>query len=282
MKKWSRKTYTYIFLMMILSSTIFASIFYYSYIDINVLTTNTNINIEFDLEIECDYTIERLFNNSIATLHTLKSHNYIEAMHCPSISKIGWRAPGYTPFIHGNDCEPWWARDAVYILSHILNKNMNAIEYSSGASTLWLSLHVKHLISMESSRIWFNRIVNITNITNITNNYLIASMQKYVNIKLDNNNSYHNIDVVSVDGIKRRKCMNYTIEKLIKPHGGIVILDNSDREGNNGINASKIVPKHWLRYDSMVLQQHIDMLPTERWLKNARTTVWITRDKNCL
>ncbi len=272
--------------MTIIITIIFISSYYalfeLNYIDLDVLVETNNIKFEFDdSQINCDYTIEKLFNNSIKTLHTLKSRNYIEVMNCPTKSQIGWRAEGYTPFIFGTACEPWWSRDAVYILSHILNKDMNAIEYSMGASTLWLSMFVKDLISMEHIRDWFNIMVNLTNITNITNVHLMASMIDYVEIPF-NNNSYHSIDIVSIDGIKRTQCMNYTIHKLIKPHSGIVILDNSDRQGDDGYNASQIVPKHWLRYDSFNLQQHLDILPTKRWLLNSRTTIWITRDEKCL
>jgi len=167
----------------------------------------------------------------------------------------------------------------VYILSHILHKNMHGLEYGSGASTLWLSMFVKDLVTMEHNRDWYDIMVNLTNITGVTNVHLMASLQDYVEIPLSEDRS-HNIDIVSVDGIKRTECMHYTIEKLIKSHGGIVLLDNSDREGTD--NASEIVPKHWLRYDLYNLQKHLEGLETKRWLLNSRTTVWITRDKRCL
>lgn len=89
------------------------------------------------------------------------------------------------------------------------------------------------------------------------------------------------IDFVSVDGRVRIHCVRWAI-KQIKQHGGILLLDNSDRIGDDGINATKLVPKHWLRYDSYNLPTHLKQLPGSRWLENSRTTLWVTRHPKCM
>ncbi len=89
------------------------------------------------------------------------------------------------------------------------------------------------------------------------------------------------IDFISVDGKIRHFCLEYAM-KIIKPHGGILLFDNSDREGNDGKNSTKMIPKHWLQFDSYVLQKHIDLVENERWLLNGQTSIWITRDERCM
>ena len=89
------------------------------------------------------------------------------------------------------------------------------------------------------------------------------------------------IDFISVDGGLRYPCMEYAF-KYIKPHGGIILLDNSDRPGNDGQNVTTIVPDHWLRFDSSNLQRHTNRLTTQRWLQNSQSTIYITRDKSCM
>ena len=112
--------------------------------------------------VTCDYSIEYLFNQSINLLQSMKSKNYMEIMTCPDEAHVGWRPGGYTPWIFGNQCESWWHRDAVFIISHLLNKNMKALEYGSGASTLWMSHFVGFVIGIENDQVWFDRMGNLT------------------------------------------------------------------------------------------------------------------------
>ena len=73
----------------------------------------------------CDFTIERMFNASIATVKQMKKKNFIPQMHCPEFARKGWRPGGnYVPYIFGNNCEPWWARDAVFIVGRLLHTGM--------------------------------------------------------------------------------------------------------------------------------------------------------------
>ena len=89
------------------------------------------------------------------------------------------------------------------------------------------------------------------------------------------------IDFISVDGRERWACVDFAKE-WIRAHGGILLLDNSDRPGMDGTNASIRVPPHWLKYDSSNEPHHIDSLKTDRWLRNGQTTLWITRDPRCM
>merc|ERR1712176_716828 len=92
------------------------------------------------------------------------------------------------------------------------------------------------------------------------------------------------IDYFSIDGRLRYPSTEWMLQ-WIKPHGGIVVFDNSDRkvmprpEEKN--NATDLMPKHWLRYDSSHFKQHIEPIKDKRWLKNSMTSIWITRSEKC-
>lgn len=53
-------------------------------------------------------------------------------------------------------------------------------------------------------------------------------------------------DLIVVDGRSRVACTTRALE-LLKPHGGILVLDNAER--TNYQPAIDRVPKHWLRYE---------------------------------
>lgn len=277
---------------------------------------NMDISESEYLDILCDWSLESLFNHTIHTLYTLKARNYMESYSCPTIVHLGWRSGRYVPFMFGNHCEPWISRDAIYILSKILNKEMTLIEYGSGTSTIWLSTFVGFVVSSEDHPQWISNIknssqyLNINNIKFIQNNLGLRYVElditeeipifDYINnkylidtpIKTDKNIALNmkkydwrkgKISVFFIDGRLRRPSFQYAID-WIKSHGGIIIFDNSDRTnvGDDGEPSLEIVPKHWLRFDSSHWKQHTSILKDKKWLKNSRTTIYITRDKRCI
>jgi len=234
-------------------------------------------------ELICDDSIERLFNESVELLNVLKEADYIPSMNCPKkLQQFGWRPPTYTPMIFGNLCEPWWERDAVFILSRILNKKMLALEYGSGTSSIWLALHVRKVIAIEALRDWIEMTGNLSRwigLKNLDLRYFKPS-KEYDHVNLTEEWIQKGIDFVSNDGSLRMECMQFAM-KHIKKHGGIILLDNSDREKEVG-QITPLIPKHWIRYDSKNLKKHINDLETDRWLENAQTTIFITRHPKCL
>merc|ERR1712176_669305 len=106
--------------------------------------------------------IEYLFNQTLFTLHKLKSRNYMGSITCPDKAKLGWRHASYVPFVFGNHCEPWWSRDVIFIVSKLLNKQMIGIEWGTGTSTLWLAAHSNFTLAMEHDRAWQHGIMNIS------------------------------------------------------------------------------------------------------------------------
>ena len=64
-------------------------------------------------------------------------------------------------FLYNND--PWLTPAANKILSNILKKNFTGFEFGSGKSTIWFSKRIKHITSLETSKIWFNKVLKILN-----------------------------------------------------------------------------------------------------------------------
>jgi len=260
--------------------------------------------------IYCDWKIEYQFNKSLEILRDIKLHDYAEYTQCPIASPSQltaslsasllmpnvaeddwiWRPPGYAPIIFGNHCEPKWNRDIIFILSRLLKYNMKGIEYGMGSSTIWLSNYIGFLISIEHNEALVKIFHNITQKMHVNNVDLrrfnlgkryveVPILQNYENFDwtLETGNG---VDFVAIGGRLGQACMNYA-KKIIKPHGGIIVLDNGDHLGSDVHNASANIPSHWLRFESNVFSQHLTDI-NRRWIDSTKTTIWITRNKNCM
>lgn len=127
---------------------------------------------------------------------------------------------------------PWFTYPAIEFLKERLTKEMTVFEYGSGSSTLFFAERVKEIISVETNKEWFNKIVNKLP----SNARLIFYDQNNFNcsypevIKTTNSK----FDIIIIDAIEREEVI-YWAEKSINDRG-VIILDNSDRlEYQNGI-----------------------------------------------
>ena len=75
---------------------------------------------------------------------------YFPNYFCPQSYKIEFRPNGLSPHVLGNECAPGWPADILYILSQLLNKNMLAVQYGCGVSSIWLALYVNQLYAVDS------------------------------------------------------------------------------------------------------------------------------------
>ena len=85
------------------------------------------------------------------------------------------------------------------------------------------------------------------------------------------------LDVVLVDGRAREHCLKEAV-RLVKPRGGVLIFDNSNRgRYQEAINTT--VPTRWLRHDSNLLNEFNVTLEQYNWIikDSLFTTFWITR-----
>ena len=96
----------------------------------------------------------------------------------------------------------------------------------------------------------------------------IDSFAKYVEkgqemvVHLTHMHGVKHVDVISIDGRSRVECARLAIS-LLKPSGGILILDNSERRAYAEV--FRLMPRHWIRYSFKT--------------KVDTTTVWISVNK---
>jgi precorrin-6B methylase 2 len=150
---------------------------------------------------------------------------------------------------------PWTSQASVIIFNNLLKENMTGLEYGSGKSTVYFASRVKHLVSIEHDKNWFEQIKKTLQKENIKNvDYRYVSKNKkpsyydlpdifrekhgipkfHVRREFE---SYYNIvrefpenhfDFILIDGRARVECAINSIDKL-KPNG-ILVLDNSERK----------------------------------------------------
>lgn len=150
---------------------------------------------------------------------------------------------------------PWITFESEEYIKSIINKNSIVFEWGSGGSTIYFSKKVKQIISIEHNKKWFDLVqkkldeINLKNCDYtliepkiIDNTFEIDDIFKskdpdYLNVYFD---EYCNaikkypdnyFDVILVDGRARNGCLSNSFNKLKK--GGIIILDNSEREEYN-------------------------------------------------
>lgn len=137
-------------------------------------------------------------------------------------------------------------------LESYLKPDMAVFEYGSGNSTIYLSIRVKKLVSVEHDKVWHRRILNKFSEDKILNcEYLLIEPEKLVSKKYNSNNyvslgteyvgmSFEryvksidkfmdkSFDLVIIDGRARSSCITHALKK-IRP-GGYLMLDDSERE----------------------------------------------------
>jgi len=150
----------------------------------------------------------------------------------------------------------WMTFGATEFLKKISDNNMHLFEYGSGGSTMFWSRRVKHIISVEHDKSWYDKMkkefadLNIDNVEyffieaepdanfsgkNFQNpsdyissdkNYSGKSFEKYV--KSIDKYPDSSFDLIIVDGRARPSCIQHAIRKL--KTRGYLVVDNSERE----------------------------------------------------
>ena len=65
-----------------------------------------------------------------------RSDSYLQLM-CPDNQAIGGRPPNHLPPVIGTTCEAWANREWMEVVWHVVDRNMIALEWSSGSGSLW-------------------------------------------------------------------------------------------------------------------------------------------------
>jgi predicted O-methyltransferase YrrM len=135
----------------------------------------------------------------------------------------------------GHQEAPWLTADAISILSTLLRKTDDGLEYGSGRSTLWFAKRTRSLISIEDSPEWYARVtksIQDQGINNVvykfvrTERGLPDDPGRKTYVLADSEIAPGSFDYVLVDGYCRDECAMRAVE-VLKP-GGILIIDNAN------------------------------------------------------
>ncbi len=155
-----------------------------------------------------------------------------------------------------SDNMPWLAFGAIDFIKSIVRTNMSVFEYGSGGSTLFWSLHVKSVVSVEHEPSWYVKMASEFSKKQIGNvEYILAEAEddkmfetkSFLNpgdyISADNHfkgKSFEgyvkqidrfpdqSFDLIIIDGRARPSCIAHSLTKL--KQGGYLVVDNSERE----------------------------------------------------
>jgi hypothetical protein len=147
---------------------------------------------------------------------------------------------------------PWITFPAIQYLDRYLNRSMKLFEYGSGGSTIFFSVRVNEVISVEHNVIWFRKLSNhlsekkIKNVklkviepkpeenaediyTSGNDDYKTFSFKNYV-VEIDQYPDEY-FDIILIDGRARNGCFIHSLRKLKR--GGLLVWDNSERPRYN-------------------------------------------------
>jgi predicted O-methyltransferase YrrM len=134
--------------------------------------------------------------------------------------------------------KPWLTSLAISILEAALRGEDRGLEWGSGRSTCWFAERTRSLVSVESSRKWYDRIAATLLRQGLRNvDYRLITSEAGESSNTDSHSAYVDepvhavkpgtLDYVLVDGLHRAECALKAVD-LIKP-GGLLILDNAER-----------------------------------------------------
>lgn len=147
------------------------------------------------------------------------------------LNELGWTnsAKRKMPIDKNGKELPWFTYSLLHFLNQRLNNNLTVFEYGSGNSTVWFSKRVKHVISLEHHKGWYELLIKkLGNLTNVEFLYKPLTNGEYANAITNYNNEF---DIVVIDGRERVQCAKNALKALTKK--GVVIWDDSQREDYN-------------------------------------------------
>lgn len=123
---------------------------------------------------------------------------------------------------------PWMNYSMIAFLENRLKKDLYLFEFGSGYSTLFYSKFVAKVVSIESDKIWFEKLSSI-----IPDNVELL----YKEFVYDGdycrsvNDTEDKFDVIIIDGRDRVRCAKNCLKNI--SNRGVIIFDDTDREQYN-------------------------------------------------
>ena len=131
-----------------------------------------------------------------------------------------------------NRNKPWLTPKANDILETLIKKDYIGFEFGRGKSTIWFAKRCRKIYSVETSKFWKNKVLEIAknqNLKNISIDAIEGPSNDFKKNYLNKINSFkdESLDFVLVDGKLRDLSTLYAISKI--KSGGILIIDNFQR-----------------------------------------------------
>lgn len=119
---------------------------------------------------------------------------------------------------------PWLAYSVISYIEPLAAQK-RVFEFGSGMSTLWFSDRSREVVSVDSSREWYDRGVKGTaNRRNVTLFYATTQREYLDSIS----RAGGKFDLVLIDGMYRPECVKI-VRSWLNP-GGVVVVDNTDAD----------------------------------------------------
>ncbi len=119
---------------------------------------------------------------------------------------------------------PWFTYPSIDFLESRIHNSMKVFEFGSGQSTLWWSMRVSTVVSVEHDVNWFNQLKPALP-QNVQYEYAALEDEQYSTYAKRADISF---DIVVIDGRERVQCALNSVECLSPD--GVIIWDNSNRE----------------------------------------------------
>jgi len=182
---------------------------------------------------------------------------------------IGWTNSIITGNVvdASNNPLPWVTYPFIEFITQRLNNTMDVFEFGSGNSTLYYAGKAANVYSVESDRLWYDKIKNT-----------MPQNVKLFYCELEDGGDYYQYagktdkkyDLIIVDGGDRVNCCIHSVTAL-KP-AGVILLDDSEREEYNaGIN---LLSKNGFK--------RLDFWGTAPTINYLKCTTLFYKNDNCL
>lgn len=163
----------------------------------------------------------------------------------------------YAIFRRMNKPAPWLSPTSILFFKKYLKSEMVGAEFGSGSSTLFFAPRISKLYSVEHNKEWYDSICNKlkeSGLNNVDYRFVLQNEKddfKNASFHLEDSGDYEvrrdyvnyfralndiedaTLDFAIVDGRARTECCMEILPKIKK--GGILILDNSERDRYNPV-----------------------------------------------
>ena len=132
---------------------------------------------------------------------------------------------------------PWFVPAAIRYIERELRPDFVGFEWGCGRSTLWFARRVRHVTSIESRRVWLDKVTRLLANQNLAGRVTLCLAEVSTEHDFSEAETEHyvsaidefadgSLDFTVMDGYFRDVCLN-RVGKKLRP-GGLLIIDNTN------------------------------------------------------